>query len=105
MGTLVEVFAENESKMIWPEEVSPFNIHLIALNTDSVEVMTKAEELYQKLQNENRKVLFDNRDERPGIKFAEADLLGINKRIIISSKTLAQNGVEIDGNIMSFDKI
>lgn len=105
MGTLIEIFAENESKMRWPEEVSPFDIHIIALNTDSVEVMTKAEELYQKLQNENKKVLFDNRNERPGIKFAEADLLGINKRVIISSKTIAQNGIEIDGNIIPFDKI
>lgn len=105
MGTLVEIFAENESRMRWPEEVSPFDIHLIALNTDSEDVMKKAETLYQKLQNENKKVLFDNRNERPGIKFAEADLLGINKRVIISSKTIAQNGVEVDGNVISFDKI
>ena len=105
MGTLVEVFAENDSKMRWPEEVTPFNIHLIALNTDSEDVMKKAEELYELLQKNNKIVLFDNRNERPGIKFAEADLLGINKRIIVSSKTVAQNGVEIDGNIIPFDKI
>jgi prolyl-tRNA synthetase len=67
--------------------------------------MKKAEELYELLQKNNKIVLFDNRNERPGIKFAEADLLGINKRIIISSKTVAQNGVEIDGNIIPFDKI
>jgi prolyl-tRNA synthetase len=105
MGTLVEVFAENESKMRWPEEISPFDIHLIALNTDSEDVMKKAEELYELLQKNNTSVLFDNRNERPGIKFAEADLIGINKRIIISSKTIVQNGVEIDGNIIPFDKI
>ncbi|MGA1049981.1 MAG: proline--tRNA ligase [Minisyncoccia bacterium] len=105
MGTLVEIFANNESKMTWPESVSPFHIHLIVLNTDSKDVMQKAEELYINLQNNNQTVLFDNRNERPGIKFAEADLLGIHKRIIISSKTISQNGVEIDNNIVPFDKI
>lgn len=105
MGTVVEVFAKNESKMLWPAEISPFDIHLIALNTDSSEVMTKAEELYQSLQSQGKSVLLDNRNERTGIKFAEADLIGIPKRFILSSKTLAQNGVEIDGEIISFDKL
>jgi prolyl-tRNA synthetase len=105
MGTLVEIFAQNESKMIWPKAVSPFDIHFIALNTDSKEIMLKAEEIYQKLQKDNKTVLFDNRDERPGIKFAEADLIGIPNRIIISNKTLAQNGVEIDGKIVNFNEI
>ena len=105
MGVLVEVLAQNESKMIWPNEVAPFNIHLIALNTDSPEVLQKAEELYKNLHLQGHSVLFDNRSERPGIKFAEADLIGIPKRIIISSKTLAQNGVEIDGEIVSFEDI
>lgn len=105
MGTLVEVFAKDESKMNWPAEISPFDIHLIALNTDSQEVLQKAEELYHNLQKQGRSVLFDNRNERPGIKFAEADLIGIPKRIILSTKTLAQNGVEINGEILNFDKI
>lgn len=105
MGTLVEVFAKDESKMHWPAEISPFNIHLIALNTDSTEVLQKAEELYHHLQKQGKSVLFDNRNERPGIKFAEADLIGIPKRIILSTKTLAQNGVEINGEIVNFDKI
>lgn len=105
MGTLVEVFAKDEYKMNWPAEISPFDIHLIALNTDSQEVLQKAEELYQDLQKQGRSVLFDNRNERPGIKFAEADLIGIPKRIILSTKTLAQNGVEINGEILNFNKI
>lgn len=105
MGALVEVFADSESKMTWPESVTPFDIHLIALNTDSKDVLQKAEELYINLQKNKKTILFDNRNERPGIKFAEADLIGINKRIIISSKTVAQGGVEIDGNIIPFDKI
>ncbi|MEX0598932.1 MAG: aminoacyl--tRNA ligase-related protein [Candidatus Paceibacterota bacterium] len=105
MGTVVEVFAENDSKMVWPESISPFDIHLIALNTDSVDVMKKAEELYESFQISGKTVLFDNRNERPGFKFAEADLIGINKRVIISSKTIALNGIEIDGKIIPFDQI
>jgi prolyl-tRNA synthetase len=105
MGTLVEVFAKDESKMNWPAEISPFDIHLIALNTDSQEVLQKAEKLYHNLQKQGQSVLFDNRNERPGIKFAEADLIGIPKRIILSTKTLAQNGVEINGEIISFNNI
>jgi prolyl-tRNA synthetase len=105
MGVLVEIFAQNESKMQWPAEISPFDIHLIALNTDSKEIIEKAEEIHQKLQANGQSVLFDNRNERPGIKFAEADLIGIPKRVIISSKTLAQSGVEVDGEIIDFDKI
>jgi len=105
MGTLVEVFAQNESKMLWPASVTPFDIHLIAINTDSEEVIKKSEELYTKLQEKGQSVLFDNRNERPGIKFAEADLIGITKRIIVSYKTLAQNGVEIDGQIIPFEDL
>jgi len=105
MGTLVEVFAQNESKMLWPASVTPFDIHLTAINTNSEEVIKKSEELYTKLQEKGQTVLFDNRNERPGIKFAEADLIGITKRIIISSKTLAQNGVEIDGQIIPFEEL
>jgi len=102
MGTIVEIFAENNAKMLWPAEISPFDIHLIVLNTDSAEVKNKAEELYQQYQKNGKSVLFDNRDERPGVKFADADLIGIPERIIISKKSLEQNGVEINGIIIPF---
>jgi prolyl-tRNA synthetase len=105
MGTIVEIFAENNAKMVWPAEISPFDIHLIVLNTDSIEVKNKAEELYQQYQKDGKSVLFDNRDERPGIKFADADLIGIPQRIIVSKKSLEQNGVEIQGKIIPFDKL
>lgn len=105
MGTLVEVFAENNTKMQWPAEITPFDVHLIMLNTDSDEVRNKAEELYQQYQKDGKSVLFDNRNERPGIKFADADLIGIPQRIIISKKSLEQNGVEINGNIIPFQNL
>lgn len=105
MGTLVEVFAQSDSKMVWPESVTPLDIHLIALNTDSEEVVKKAEEIYITLQKKDKNVLFDNRNERPGVKFAEADLIGISKRMIISAKTISQNSVEINGELVPFEKI
>jgi prolyl-tRNA synthetase len=105
MGTIVEIFAENNAKMLWPAEISPFDIHLIVLNTDSTEIKNKAEELYQQYQKNGKSVLFDNRDERPGVKFADADLIGIPERIIISKKSLEQNGVEINGIIIPFEKL
>ncbi len=105
MGTLVEIFAHDNSHMIWPKAVSPFNIHLIALNTDNSDVSQQAEKLYQKFKSQNISVLFDNRNERPGVKFAEADLIGIPQRIIISTKSLAQNAVEINGVITPLDSI
>jgi prolyl-tRNA synthetase len=105
MGTLVEVFAENNAKMQWPAEISPFDIHLIMLNTDSDEVKNKAEELYQQYQKDGKSVLFDNRNERPGIKFADADLIGIPQRIIISKKSLEQHGIEINGKIIPFENL
>lgn len=105
MGVLVEIFAKNESKMQWPAEISPFDIHLIAINTDNKEVLQKAEEIYKKLQKQRKNVLFDNRNERPGIKFAEADLIGITNRIIISNKTLEKNGIELNGEIVDIKKL
>ena len=105
MGTIVEIFAENNAKMLWPAEISPFDTHIIVLNTDSAEVKNKAEELYQQYQKNGKSVLFDSRDERPGVKFADADLIGIPERIIISKKSLEQNGVEINAVIIPFEKI
>lgn len=105
MGTLVEIFAHDNSHMIWPKAVSPFDIHLIALNTDNNDVSTQAETLYQRFKSQHLSVLFDNRNERPGVKFAEADLIGIPQRIIISTKSLAQNAVEINGVITPLDSI
>lgn len=105
MGTLVEVFAENDSKMSWPKEVSPFDIHLIALNTDSQEILQKSETIYKKLESQGKTVLFDNRNERPGIKFAEADLMGISSRIIVSTKTLEKDSVEINGELTPISQL
>ena len=89
MGTVVEVF-NDEKGMIWPESVAPFKAHLLSLNQNE-----KVEELYKKLEQVGIEVLYDDRDARPGEKFADADLIGIPYRIVVSAKTLKEDSVEL----------
>ncbi len=114
MGSIVEV-CHDEKGIIWPENVAPFKIHLIELkprDTADSGVKKQAEELYEKLLAQNIEVLYDNRDEHtPGEKFADADLLGIPVRAVISEKTLQKKGVEIknrsekESRIVSADEL
>lgn len=94
MGTVVEVLSD-DAGIIWPESIAPFQIHLISLASDSDEVIKEAEEIYKELVAAGAEVLFDDRDVRAGEKFADSDLIGIPKRIIISEKSLAQGMVEV----------
>lgn len=93
MGVLVEKFADDKG-IIWPENVAPFKVYLAVLGTDE-KVSKEAEELYQKLQKAGVEVLFDDRDVRPGEKFADADLLGIPYRVVTSEKSLESGGFEL----------
>lgn len=87
MGALVEVFADDKG-IIWPESVAPFQVHLIGLDLDNKSVYEKAEKIYKLLLVEEIEVLFDDRLEvSAGEKFADADLIGIPWRVVISKKT------------------
>ncbi len=94
MGTVVETLSDDKG-IIWPEEIAPFQVHLIVLNLDDKEVVKQSEALYESLLKEGVEVLFDDRDSRAGEKFADADLIGIPKRVVISKKTLAEKMVEV----------
>lgn len=87
MGAIVEVFNDDVG-IIWPKEVAPFNVHLLGLDTD-------ANEIYNDLQKNGIKVLYDDRDKSAGEKLNDCDLIGIPIRIILSKKTLEKNCVEI----------
>ena len=89
MGTAVEIF-NDEKGIIWPESIAPFKAHLLSLNQNE-----KTEELYKKLEQAGIEVLYDDRDARPGEKFADADLIGIPYRIVVSERTLKENSVEL----------
>lgn len=101
MGTIVEVFSD-ENGIIWPESVAPFKIHLLSLGVDE-----KAEKIYQQLLENGVEVLFDDRDVRPGEKFADSDLIGIPYRVVVSERSLEAGGLEVkrrnekEGKIMS----
>lgn len=87
MGAIVEVFNDDVG-IIWPKEVAPFNVHLLGLDTD-------ANEIYNDLQKNGIKVLYDDRNKSAGEKLNDCDLIGIPIRIILSKKTLEKNCVEI----------
>lgn len=76
----------------WPMALAPFQVHLIMVNSEQLPV---ANELYEKLTAQNIEVLLDDRDERPGVKFKDADLIGIPVRITVGPKGLAQGEVEV----------
>lgn len=86
----------DDNGIVWPDAVAPFDIHIIALNnTKSAEVQAVAERLHRDLQAAGRAVLFDDRDERPGVKFADADLIGIPNRITVGDRGLKEGNVEL----------
>lgn len=96
MGTLVEVFHDDKG-MIWPESVAPFKYHLVALGKED-ETYAEAEKIYKNLTSAGAEVLFDDRREvTAGVKFADADLIGLPVRLVVSKKTLAENSVEWKG--------
>lgn len=93
MGTIVEHFADDRG-LVWPEEIAPFRVYLTALGQGE-EALRAADELYQTLTSAGVTVLYDDRDVRAGEKFADADLLGIPYRLVVSDKTLAQGKLEV----------
>ncbi|MBI3573256.1 MAG: prolyl-tRNA synthetase [Candidatus Kerfeldbacteria bacterium] len=94
MATVVEKF-HDEHGMIWPESIAPFRVHLLALKMDDREVKSQADELSATLQQKGIETLYDDRDVSAGTKFAEADLIGIPWRVVVSAKTLTKKKVEV----------
>ena len=83
------------SGIIFPPPISPYSVHLVALNTDDQNVLDQSEILYKSLISNGIETLFDDRKESPGVKLKDADLLGIPTRVVISKRTLQSNSVEI----------
>ncbi len=94
MGTIVELLSD-EKGIVWPKEVSPFAVHLISITGGNADVVTEAERMYELLREHGIDVLYDDRDARAGEKFADADLIGIPTRLIVSEKTISEGGVEV----------
>ncbi|MCR4284135.1 MAG: His/Gly/Thr/Pro-type tRNA ligase C-terminal domain-containing protein [Parcubacteria group bacterium] len=92
MGTIVEIH-NDEKGIIWPENVAPFDVHLILLSESIRDI---SDEIYESLQKAGVEVLYDERrDKSAGEKFADSDLIGIPCRIVVSEKSMEKGGVEL----------
>jgi prolyl-tRNA synthetase len=85
----------DDKGLLWPARVAPFAVHLVSLGAASSAAGNEAERLYRELEGTGRTVLFDDRDERPGVKFADADLIGAPVRLTVSERSLQAGGVEM----------
>ncbi|OGI66306.1 prolyl-tRNA synthetase [Candidatus Nomurabacteria bacterium RIFCSPLOWO2_01_FULL_39_18] len=110
LGTVVEVLADDKG-IIWPESIAPFAVHLLALGDDT-EIEKEADKVYESLKRNKIEVLFDDRGEiSPGEKFADADLLGIPYRAVVSSRSIKEGGIELKkrteekGKIVSLEEL
>jgi prolyl-tRNA synthetase len=94
LATIVEA-NHDERGIVWPAEIAPFAVHLVALNADRSDVRLAANLLYDELLLRGVEVLYDDREESPGVKFADADLLGMPLRVTVSPRTLEKESVEL----------
>jgi prolyl-tRNA synthetase len=86
IGVIAEKFADDKG-LVWPEAVAPAQVYLARLG-DEADVVQEADALYETLKNHGITVLYDDRDARAGEKFADADLLGLPHRVVVSAKTI-----------------
>lgn len=94
MGTVVEALSDDKG-IIWPESIAPFQVHLLVLG-ENESVKEEANRVYQTLVDNNIEVLFDDRGAlSPGEKFADADLIGIPLRAVVSERSMKEGGIEI----------
>jgi len=91
MGVIVEKFADDKG-LVWPENIAPAKVYLVQIGSQS---RSAADELYQKLQSAGIETIYDDRDERPGVKFADAELLGIPYRVTVSDRLLDDGKWEV----------
>ena len=99
MGRLLACVAEehhDEHGLVWPVTVAPYQVHLVLLRgKNAPQAEETADKLYADLQTAGVEVLYDDRDESPGVKFNDADLIGLPVRATVSERALAQGGVEM----------
>ena len=84
----------DENGIVWPASIAPYDVHVLSLDAGSEGILGRAQELAANLEEAGLDVLLDDRDERPGEKFADADLIGIPARVIVGRKTLEDGMVD-----------
>jgi prolyl-tRNA synthetase len=112
-GRLLACIAEehnDDNGLIWPITVAPFQVHMVMIGKDE-EINKTAESLYEELQALGVEVLFDDRKEQPGVKFTDADLIGLPLRLTVSGRAMKNGGVEMkrrtgkESTIVPLDKV
>jgi prolyl-tRNA synthetase len=97
-GRLLASIAEeynDDNGLLWPVTVAPYQVYIVLLHGKDDQVEKAAEQLYKDLRAQGIEVLFDDRNEQPGVKFMDADLTGIPLRITVSTRSLKKGGVEL----------
>lgn len=92
VGVITELMADDKG-LVWPENIAPFQVYLARLGMEPA-VVAAADKLYDELTEAGVDVLYDDRDARPGEKFADADLLGMPHRVVVSARSLEQGSFE-----------
>jgi prolyl-tRNA synthetase len=94
MAAVVEQH-HDENGIVWPASVAPYDVHVLALHGGAAEVLAEAEQVASTLDESGLEVLLDDRDERPGEKFADADLIGCPLRVIVGRKSLEDGAIDV----------
>ena len=103
MGVIVERYAD-EKGLVWPANIAPADVHLVRLGDDPA-VVEAADKLFEDLKQSGKDVLYDDRDESVGRKFADADLIGVPVRLTVSKRTLEQDSVEFKRRSSNDEKL
>ncbi|MDR2417357.1 MAG: proline--tRNA ligase, partial [Holosporales bacterium] len=94
VGAIVEA-SHDEKGIVWPEAVAPFRVGLVSLRAEEANCANVASDIYTKLRNVGVEVLYDDRDERMGVKLSDMDLIGLPWQILVGPKKLAAGMVEL----------
>ena len=98
LGRILGLIAEmhhDEAGLRLPASVAPFQLHLVAIGAGDAAILQRADALYNSLTAEGFEVLYDDRDASPGVKFNDADLIGIPLRLTLGKRSLEQGGIEL----------
>lgn len=95
--TMAACIEQNNDKdgMIWPVAIAPYEVLVVPVNTKDAASTAKAEEIYETLKKAGVEAVIDDRSERPGVKFKDADLIGYPLRVVVGPKTLAEGNIEV----------
>ncbi|MCH4157062.1 MAG: proline--tRNA ligase [Acidaminococcaceae bacterium] len=94
MAAAVEQY-NDENGIIWPAAIAPYHVLVVPVNNKDQESVQKAEEIYTQLQQAGVEVIIDDRNERPGVKFKDADLIGYPLRVVVGPKTISTGNLEL----------